>query len=330
MPPWNPDNSGDCNTYSNARWLDDVDIATIAAWADAGAPEGDVKDAPELPKPSAGLAKVDLTVDTGFDYTPDDSVQDEYRCFVVDPGLAEDRYVTGYEVVPGDPRVVHHAILFAMQSAEADAQAEAQDAADPKPGYLCYGGTGVAPSQWTLGFAPGAGAQMYPAGTGLLLGAGRKAVLQIHYNLANGPHADRTTIKMTLEKQVDKVAKIVSVGTKDINLPPGEANATATGQLDVPAGTGGTVWAVLPHMHTHGRTLHVDYTQGGNKTCLVDVPNWNFHWQGVAIYDKPLTANGGGTLSIECGYDTTKETMPIHNGEGTADEMCLNFLYVTQ
>src|SRR5262249_60243232 len=40
MPPWNPDNSGDCNTYSNARWLDDNDIATIAAWADPRAPEG--------------------------------------------------------------------------------------------------------------------------------------------------------------------------------------------------------------------------------------------------------------------------------------------------
>jgi mono/diheme cytochrome c family protein len=331
MPPWNIDNTGDCNTYSNARWLSDADIATIGAWADAGAPEGDPKDAPVAPGAPKGLDKVDLSFDTGFDYTPDSSQLDEYRCFVVDLGLSEDRFVTGYEVVPGDPREVHHAILYVMESAQADAQAEAADAADPKPGYLCFGGPGAAPSQWTVGWAPGSGALMYPQGTGLKLGAGRKAVLQIHYNMSNGAFPDRTKVELSLEKSVDKQARIFPVGTNDIVLPPGQADAPATGSLKIPANAGQvTVWGVAPHMHQRGHTLRVDYQEGGQKACVVNVDDWNFHWQGFGLYDKPLTAQGGGTLSIRCGYDTTHETMVVQHGEGTSDEMCLNFLYVTQ
>jgi hypothetical protein len=172
---------------------------------------------------------------------------------------------------------------------------------------------------------------MYPAGTGLPLAAGRKAVIQMHYNLANGPYPDRTEVKMALAAQVDKVAQIFRVGTSDINLPPGQPDASATGQVQVPDAAGSfTVWGVGPHMHKRGRTLRVEYTQGAEETCMVDVQNWNFHWQGLGLFEKPLTGTGGGTLSIRCGYDTTMDTMPILNGEGTDEEMCLNFLYVTQ
>src|SRR5512138_1758061 len=40
MPPMPVNNDGSCNTYSNARWLTSEEIATLGAWAQAGAPEG--------------------------------------------------------------------------------------------------------------------------------------------------------------------------------------------------------------------------------------------------------------------------------------------------
>src|SRR5687768_14618194 len=33
MPPWHADNSSSCQTYADARWLTDEQIATIGAWA---------------------------------------------------------------------------------------------------------------------------------------------------------------------------------------------------------------------------------------------------------------------------------------------------------
>ncbi|MBK8257957.1 MAG: hypothetical protein IPK82_35490 [Polyangiaceae bacterium] len=331
MPPWNPSNTGDCNTYENARWLTDDQIALIGAWADAGAPEGDPQNAPPEPEAPKGLAKVDLTVDIGFDYSPDDSLADEYRCFVVDPGLAQDAFVTGYEVVPGDKRVVHHVILYTAETPEGDAQADANDAADPGPGYECFGGAGIGNARWTVGWAPGGGAQMYPETTGLRLKAGRKGVIQVHYNTANGSYPDKTKIHLTLAEQVENEAQIFYTGTNDINLPPGQADAAAKGVINIPANVGKfRVWATLPHMHTRGKTLKVNYNLNGADTCLVDVPNWNFHWQGVAIYDQPVASEGGGTITIRCGYDTTKDMEEIFNGEGTDEEMCINYLYVSK
>jgi hypothetical protein len=65
MPPMPVDNSGSCNTYSNARWLSDAEIATIGAWDGAGAPEGDPSLAPELPAAPAGLERIDLHAERG-------------------------------------------------------------------------------------------------------------------------------------------------------------------------------------------------------------------------------------------------------------------------
>ena len=48
MPPWFADpKHGD---FSNNASLSQKDIDTLAAWAQAGAPEGDVKDLPPNPK----------------------------------------------------------------------------------------------------------------------------------------------------------------------------------------------------------------------------------------------------------------------------------------
>lgn len=331
MPPFNPDNSGDCQTYSDARWLDETEIATIAAWADAGAPQGDPGKAPPPFVAPPGLADKSVTVDMGTSFTPDKALSDEYRCFIVDPGLTKDQYLTGYEVKPGDKRVVHHVIMFSMDTDAADQAAADLDAADPKDGYLCFGGPGVPQSRFVVGWAPGTGASHYPAGTGIKLLAGHKLVMQVHYNLANGSFPDRTTADLALADTVEKEATITRVAAKNIVLPPGQPLAPATGQLKIPAAAGDlTVWGVAPHMHTRGKTMEVTLDQGGVKSCITRVPDWNFHWQGFATYDKPVTMKGGDLLTIACAYDTTKETVTIYSGESTSDEMCINFLYVTK
>ncbi|MCZ7582096.1 MAG: hypothetical protein M5R36_01500 [Deltaproteobacteria bacterium] len=49
MPPWNLDNSGQCQSFKRARWMDKDEIETINTWIDAGMPEGDPADAPPVP-----------------------------------------------------------------------------------------------------------------------------------------------------------------------------------------------------------------------------------------------------------------------------------------
>ncbi len=67
---------------------------------------------------------------------------DDYRCFLADPGLTADSFVTGVQFLPGNADIVHHSILFRVEPAQL-AAAEAKDAADPRPGWECFGGPGL-------------------------------------------------------------------------------------------------------------------------------------------------------------------------------------------
>jgi len=64
--------------------------------------------------------------------------------------------------------------------------------------------------------------------------------------------------------------------------------------------------------------------------CVVDVPEWDFNWQQLYLFEEPLVAQPTDTVTITCAYNTTGQTDTVTWGEGTQDEMCLNFFYVTQ
>src|SRR5262245_96230 len=87
MPPWHVDDSGNCGSYRDDPSLSADEIGIFGAWAGNGAPEGDrVKVAP-LPPPTKELEEVSVTLDPGGSYTPEPDLQDDYRCFIVDPHL---------------------------------------------------------------------------------------------------------------------------------------------------------------------------------------------------------------------------------------------------
>jgi hypothetical protein len=332
MPPMPVDNSGSCNTYSNARWLSDAEIATIGAWSEAGAPEGDPSLTPSIPPPPAGLARTDVTLDPGESYTPNAELSDDYHCFVVDPGLTANTYLVAWDVVPGDPRIVHHAIVYSPDTDEEAALAESLDAAEPGLGYTCFGSAGVDATPVVL-WAPGGGVVNLPEGTGVQLSAGRKLVFQIHYNLAPGAFPDRTTVSLQTAATVAQPAEFIPIADTSLEVPPGQelAISSRTFTLGQPIPTV-TVYGVLPHMHTLGRTLRLDATippLGANSTCLVNVDRWNFNWQNAWWYETPIVGNGVTSFMLSCGYDTRERTMPVTWGEGTNDEMCLVYLYAT-
>ena len=103
-----------------------------------------------------------LTLTMAEPYTPSPPTgvgTDDYRCFLLDPGLVDDGYLTGTNVLPGNPDVVHHVILFRVMPDQV-AEAERLDAATDGPGWTCFGGAGLSratsPTSTTpTGSAPG-------------------------------------------------------------------------------------------------------------------------------------------------------------------------------
>ncbi|WP_167736782.1 hypothetical protein [Nocardioides sp. 1609] len=128
---------------------------------------------------------------------------DDYRCFLLDPGLAEDTWLTGTTVLPGDPAVVHHVILFQVPPGDV-AAAESKDAADDGQGWTCFGGTGlddfqdVDDADWIGAWAPGGEEAVHKSGYGVRLEADSRIVMQVHYNLLAGPAPDVSAAQLRL------------------------------------------------------------------------------------------------------------------------------------
>ena len=119
MPPWFIDKSVGIQHFQNDMSLSDDQIATIAKWVDAGAPEGDRKDMPaaKVWDDDGGwkLAKVlgrqpDLVLE-GPDYTVKANYQDQWDRPITEVGLTEPRWVRAVEMRPSNPdarKVFHH------------------------------------------------------------------------------------------------------------------------------------------------------------------------------------------------------------------------------
>jgi Copper type II ascorbate-dependent monooxygenase, C-terminal domain len=112
---------------------------------------------------SAPELRVDQTLAMRVPYTPSQTLTDDYRCFLLDPGLNEDRDLEGFEVIPGNPETVHHVIVNQI-TAEQAAEARVKDGADGRPGWSCFGGTGLRAGSLSAP-AAGAGSAARPAPT---------------------------------------------------------------------------------------------------------------------------------------------------------------------
>lgn len=203
MPPWPPGPSSPDFVGQDVRQLTAAQIATIRAWAKAGGRA----DGAGAGKPSAvksdvrdGERILSITMPSTYKPRAKGGGTDDYRCFLLDPKLAEDSFVTSTNIVPGTRRIVHHVILFQLAAADRS-DAQKADRASPGPGWTCFGGPGVGGgpnAPWIGAWAPGKEANRLPDGTGVDLPKGSLVVMQVHYNLLNGDAPDRSRVVFTL------------------------------------------------------------------------------------------------------------------------------------
>ena len=211
MPPWPPGPRSPAFADQDERTLSARERATILAWARAGGRvDGSARGIRPLTQVALreGESLLDLRLPAPYRPRAAKGVTDDYRCFLLDPGLDEDVAVTSARIEPGAARVVHHVILFRVAPAQVEA-ARRLDAAAPGLGWTCFGGTGLPAGEgsfqdalndasWIAAWAPGSGGNRLPEGTGVPLPAGSQVVMQVHYNLLNGTVADRSRALLTV------------------------------------------------------------------------------------------------------------------------------------
>jgi peroxiredoxin len=356
MPPWKPAGGPG---YKNERNLAEVDLATIATWVDAGCPEGDPKDAPppRVYSDEWKLGTPDLVLEMPEDFHVGPSGKDIFRCFVFPTSLGEDKYIVGYEVRPGNPRVVHHSLNFFNTTGQGreleqheQARARTPGQADYGPGYSAAMSVGFVPDPTLAkpgvppagnfgGWAPGQLGTRTPDGTGFLLPDGADVILQVHYHRTGKAETDRTKLGLFFAKKpVDRPYQTIAVGglSPFTQIPAGVPDYLARGSVELL--TDCTLYSVMPHMHLVGRSIKMTMTPPGGKTItLVDIPAWDYNWQETYWFKESIPLKKGTVLDVSAVYDNSPHNpnnpysppRTITFGEQTTNEMLFGFLGVS-
>ncbi|MGK3984851.1 hypothetical protein WME99_17525 [Sorangium sp. So ce136] len=338
MPPWGALPTDECappRPFRGDMHLSLDEIAMLRAWSDAGAPEGDPADAPAPYAPVVhGLSRTDLELVPRMPYAAAEG-PDQFRCFVLDPALAEEAWVQGYDVLPGNREVVHHALLYI------DARRESEAIGGEGGSYECFGGVHLSETRLLGGWAPGTEAFELPSELGISLPANALIVMQVHYHPKPGkpPSPDATRVALRLnEARPPRALRNLLLGNAEEPLSsrgallPGPGDRGSV-EFRIPADARGhvermrfnidlpipevSIYGAGVHMHRAGVDMKVEQVHadpgraGAESTCLLQTPAWDFNWQRVYSYDVPIdelpALRSGDRIDLRCTYDNTKD-----------------------
>ena len=350
MPPW-PATPKVGGPFRDQRILTDSEVATIAAWAEAGCPEGDPKDAPKPREFSSAwpLGEPELVLTVPEPYELAATGDDDFRVFVLKTNFKEDRWIRAVDFKPGNRKVVHHVIA----GIDTSGKARKLDEATPKPGYTSVGGFG--PGVPLRGFlpiwTPGSMPRYAPEGSGYMLPAGADVLIQIHYHKSGKVETDATSIGLYLSdkplpKQVktgfvfpnipnDKIAKMMekaqaiqAEGRRPeledfmadvLTIEAGDENYTIkadtkSGFMGRPLSRDILLTSVMPHMHWLGK----DFTftailPDKTRMPLIEIKHWNFNWQGTYAFAEPIRLPKGTYFEMLAHFDNSDKNPSNQN-----------------
>jgi hypothetical protein len=317
MPPWLADPH--FGSFRNDRRLSDETIRTIVDWADAGAPEGNPKEMPPMPRFEAGwrIGKPDAVFDIGADFdVPTEGVV-SYQYFTVPTHFTEDRWVEAAEVRPGQRTVVHHVLTFIREPA--DKSDRPTDAGNILVGY--------APGENPLELLPG---------TAVLVKAGSSLIFQVHYTPNGKALKDRSYIGLRFAKEAPKYRALRGMAINPLfNIPPNDANYEVRSSYKVTQDI--ALDSLTPHMHFRGKDFRYTVVYpDGRQEVLLSVPKYDFNWQLRYHLQAPLLLPKGARIDCVAHFDNSANnkynpdpTKAVHWGEQTWEEMMIGFFTYT-
>jgi mono/diheme cytochrome c family protein len=347
MPPWFADPT--VGHFKNEKFLSDEQIATLAAWAEKGAIEGDAKDKPAPVDFGDGwtIGTPDIVVRMPKDIElPPTGIIDQANVLVY-AHFEKDMWVKAAEVRPGNPKVVHHmkAWIRPPGSAWMNEAPEgvlynpprgmgAAGAAPPQE--VALSATGYKPAQDILAkYNPGVEGQEFTTGNAAkFIAAGSDIVFEAHYTTTGKPEIDRSSVGIVLADGPPKQRHLTTtaISERQFEIPAGASHYEIEGEatIEEPAKL---VW-IQPHMHYRGKyyELKVVYPDG-KEQMIVRVPNYRFDWQLGYELAEPVDLPKGAKLLTVSYYDNSTAnkfnpdpTKNVKYGAQSWDEMNVSFV----
>ena len=329
MPPWLPERGyGD---FINDSSLTAGQIAAIAAWVSAGAPEGPVDEIPPPPSFPDGwqLGKPDLVLEAPGPAELPAAGRDIYWNVIFTPNLTARRWVRAIEIRPGQPRVVHHANLLVDRAGSA----HLHEAAPGKgfPGMdLVIGRSPFDPDGNFLFWKPGGAPHIEPDGFAWRLDPGNELVLNMHLQPSGKQEEVRPSIGLYFTDQPQtKFPLLVQLeNDQALDIPAGARDFVISDDFKIPLDS--AVLAVYPHAHYLGKLLEAWATlPDGSRKWLIRIPVWDQNWQSVFYYREPVLLPKDSVIHMQYHYDNSAANprnpnhppKRVRSGNQATDEM---------
>ena len=340
MPPWHADpNHG---RFTNDRSLKQSDIDILVKWVNAGAPQGEPKDAPPAVAwaPQGWLVEPEVVV-TLPPYEVAASGTIEWENLAVPSPFKEDTWITSIEILPSEHSTVHH-LCFDFQRHRPDVVYNRYEWAeiprDDRGAAINRSQSvgGAVPAQqpprevWTLTrdavsgelqrrpgrpsimaggtncYVPGLSLhdyRLYEAG--YLVRGGSDLVFNLHYQTTGKPVTNTVRIGFTVAKAPPrkKIVQLVPGLGAALAIPPNEANYVAPA-VEVRLKKDAELIWMSPHMHYRGKemTWSATYPDGRNE-ILLRVARYQYNWQ--LQYQTRVPIPAGTLLRVDARYDNS-------------------------
>ena len=336
MPPWHA--AAPRGTFSNDRRLSEQDKDTLIRWADAGAPKGDSKDLPPIPKFVEGweIGTPDAVISMPKDFEVPASGTVAYQFFEAPTNFTEDKWVQAIEVRPGTRSVVHHVLVFCREPGSRRAPASFAPVGPGVPGAAQQNPNSRTAAPRDPGMpgaliattAPGTNAMIYKPGTALLIKAGAVLFFQVHYTSNGAAARDRTSVGLVFAKAPpqQEIRNSAFINAMFV-IPAGSGDQTVESAIQFTEDV--HISALFPHTHLRGKSweYRLVYPDGRSEVVLA-VPKYDFNWQTYYVFTKPLAVPSGSRLEATAHYDNSTAnkwnpdpTVAVRWGPQTWEEM---------
>ncbi|MFY9753811.1 MAG: tetratricopeptide repeat protein [Candidatus Acidiferrales bacterium] len=305
MPPWLPEPG--YGEFAGDPQLTRAQIQMIAAWVNAGAPEGPAEDIPAPPHFDSEwqLGTPDLVVPAAQAFKVPANGPDVFWNFIFSPPIDKTRYVRAIEIRPGAPHAVHHANIVIDRDRWARLQEKTPGAGFPGMDLVIDRNL-QDPDSHFLFWKPGSVPWQEPDGFSWRLDPGNDLVLNAHMMPMGEPKEVKPSIGLYFtDKPPTHFPMIVELEHDGaLDIPPGDADFLVSDDFRLPLDV--DVLAIYPHAHYLGHLLEAYATlPGGRRVWLIRIPDWNMNWQGVYHFRAPVFLPKGTVVSMRYHYDNS-------------------------
>jgi hypothetical protein len=281
MPPWNAVKG--YGEFSNAPVLTQRDIELIINWVEGGAPPGEDKELPEGPLYSTDwpLGAPDLVLSA--DDTKVAADGDEYRDFVLDTKLKQDRWLSAVDVKPGNGSVFHCATIGVQT------------------------GSSAAAGRTLATWAPGQRLLTLPSPFAESLPAGAKIVMRVHYHGNGDAASDRSQVGLYFSKAAGpKSVQEIAITDPSVTIPPGKPRQKVSASIVVQSDLDAI--AVRPRVNALIVSMQATaYRPDGTEEVLIWTRGYQFDWQRTYYLKRPVALPKGTRVEVIAYFDNSDQ-----------------------